>query len=57
MKTFKYPTYQDLQIFSPPCNVIEKLQYTYEENDSSNMEDDEVKMEMNLQDEKKKDTL
>lgn len=48
MKQFKYPTYADLQIFSPPCNVIEKLQYNYEETDSHSLEDDAVEMESNI---------
>lgn len=34
IKLFRWPTYQDLQKFSPPCNVIEKLQYDYEELDN-----------------------
>ena len=30
---FKWPTYATLQNFPPPCQVIEKLQYEYEEYD------------------------
>ena len=30
---FKWPTYATLQNFPPPCQVIEKLQYDYEEYD------------------------
>ena len=33
IKRFKWPTYAALQNFSPPCQVIEKLQYEYEEFD------------------------
>ena len=39
MKQFRWPTYQDLQQFPPPCNVIEKLQYEYEEVESGHLED------------------
>lgn len=33
MKKFKWPTYETLQNFPPPCQVIEKLHYDYEEFD------------------------
>ena len=39
MKKFKWPTYQDLQKFPLPCNVIEKIQYDYEEIDSKGLQD------------------
>lgn len=31
IEKFRWPRYEDLQIFPPPCNVIENLQYDYEE--------------------------
>ena len=33
IKQFRWPTYEDLQKFPPPCQIIEKLQYEYEELD------------------------
>ena len=33
MKMFRWPSYQDLQIYPPPCKVIEKVQYDFEEVD------------------------
>ena len=44
MKKFNWPSYQDLQIFPPPCNVIEKIQYDYKEVDASMNEDNSQKV-------------
>ena len=35
IKQFKWPTYATLKHFPPPCQVIEKLQYDYEEFDDN----------------------
>ena len=42
MSKFRWPTYQDLQNFPLPCNVIEKVHYEYEDVDSVSFGDEET---------------
>ena len=43
MKKFKWPSYKDLQKFPLPCNIIEKLQYEYDEVDGKGLPESEDK--------------
>jgi hypothetical protein len=48
MRKFRWPTYQDLQNFPLPCNVIEKVHYDYEDVDSVSLEDEKNEKNQNV---------